>query len=102
MRPPSSSLLTHSLSPPIMTEPRTIDVAIIGAGFSGLAAACALQQQLFGDDNNQQAPTLVVLEARDRVGGRSYSPTSSLSSTTDLGAGCMQLAYIPCLLKHWY
>ena len=43
------------------TGTRTADVAIIGAGFAGLAAALELEER--GID-------CVVLEARDRVGGR--------------------------------
>lgn len=42
-------------------DPRTVDVAIIGAGAAGLAAARALIDQDI---------SVVVLEARDRIGGR--------------------------------
>lgn len=40
------------------------DVAVIGAGFAGAAAACAL---------TKAGLTAIVLEARDRVGGRAFS-----------------------------
>jgi len=54
-------------------------VIVIGAGFSGLAAAMSLRAA--GLD-------VVVLEARERVGGRSYSPTLPSGAVVDLGAGC--------------
>src|ERR687888_320096 len=48
-----------------MTEANT-DVVVVGAGFAGLTAARELVQQ--GHD-------VVVLEGRDRVGGRSCTAT---------------------------
>ncbi|WP_419420177.1 flavin monoamine oxidase family protein [Legionella sp. D16C41] len=53
-----------------------VDVCIIGAGFAGLAAAYKLKQS---------GKTLVVLEARDRVGGRVY--THSLSNNIAINRG---------------
>ncbi|KAL6905241.1 hypothetical protein ACP4OV_002842 [Aristida adscensionis] len=55
--------------------PRT--VIIIGAGPAGLTAARHLQRQGF---------LVIVLEARDRIGGRVYTDRTSLSVPVDLGA----------------
>jgi monoamine oxidase len=47
-------------------EIRTVDVAVVGAGFAGLSAA----RDLAGAGHD-----VVVLEGRDRVGGRSHTGT---------------------------
>ncbi|XP_022769118.1 lysine-specific histone demethylase 1 homolog 3-like [Durio zibethinus] len=52
-------------------------IIVVGAGPAGLTAACHLQRQGF---------SVVVLEARDRIGGRVYTDRSSLSVPVDLGA----------------
>ena len=44
----------------------TFDIAVIGAGISGIVAA---------RDLSQKGHSVVVLEARDRVGGRTYTKT---------------------------
>src|SRR6195952_5327747 len=54
----------------------TADVVVVGAGFAGLAAARELTR--LGHD-------VVVLEGRDRVGGRSYTTTVA-GVPVDLGA----------------
>ena len=44
---------------------KLVDVAIVGAGVSGLAAAKFLKEKGLNE--------IVVLEANDRVGGRTYT-----------------------------
>ncbi|KAA3464415.1 lysine-specific histone demethylase 1-like protein 3-like [Gossypium australe] len=53
------------------------NIIIVGAGPAGLTAARHLKRQGF---------SVVVLEARDRIGGRVYTDCSSLSVPVDLGA----------------
>jgi monoamine oxidase len=63
--------------------PSSIDVAIIGAGAAGLGAARALQ--------NSRLST-IVLEARDRVGGRGYTIQAAPDVIFDLGCGWLHSA----------
>lgn len=58
------------------TRPRTTEVIVIGAGMAGLAAA----RQLVDWDYD-----VILLEARDRIGGRTWTDTS-LGLPLDLGA----------------
>jgi len=60
---------------PVRTQP---SVVIIGAGFSGLAAA---------DEMHALGCKVVVLEARDRIGGRCWTDDSLGGRVVDLGAG---------------
>jgi monoamine oxidase len=53
------------------------DVCVVGAGFAGLSAAWRL---------HQAGKEVVVLEARDRVGGRSF--TEFLDDGTQIDRGC--------------
>jgi monoamine oxidase len=62
--------------------PREIDVAIIGAGASGIAAARRLAQTGY---------SFVVLEAADRVGGRAWT-VEAASHPLDLGCGWLHSA----------
>jgi monoamine oxidase len=63
--------------------PSSVDVAIIGAGAAGLGAAHALKKA---------GVSFVVLEARDRVGGRGHTIMASPEITFDLGCGWLHSA----------
>src|ERR1700736_1014935 len=63
--------------------PSTVDVAIIGAGAAGLGAANAL---------NNSGLSVIVLEARDRVGGRAHTIQAAPGITFDLGCGWLHSA----------
>lgn len=66
-----------------MPLPSSIDVAIIGAGAAGLGAAHALKGS---------GLSFVVLEARDRVGGRGHTIMAAPDITFDLGCGWLHSA----------
>jgi monoamine oxidase len=66
-----------------MTLPSEIDVAIIGAGAAGLGAAQALENS---------GLSVIVLEARDRVGGRGHTIQAAPGITFDLGCGWLHSA----------
>src|SRR6202035_5836652 len=55
---------------------RRADVVVVGAGFAGLSAARALVEARVD---------VIVLEARDRVGGRSYTRPASDGTPIDMG-----------------
>src|SRR5712672_1979770 len=61
-----------------MSLPSEVDVAIIGAGAAGLGAARALENS---------GLSVVVLEARRRVGGRAHTIMAAPDITFDLGCG---------------
>src|ERR1700758_4708128 len=63
--------------------PSYIDVAVIGAGAAGLGAAHALKNA---------GVSFVVLEARDRVGGRGHTIMASPEVTFDVGCGWLHSA----------
>jgi monoamine oxidase len=66
-----------------MSLPSEVDVAIIGAGAAGLGAARALEHS---------GLTVVVLEARDRVGGRGHTIMAAPSIVFDVGCGWLHSA----------
>jgi len=63
--------------------PSSVDVAIIGAGAAGLGAANALKNS---------GLSTIVLEARDRLGGRSHTIMASPDVTFDVGCGWLHSA----------
>jgi len=63
--------------------PPDIDVAIIGAGAAGLGAAHGLANS---------GLSVIVLEARNRVGGRGHTIMASPEVTFDLGCGWLHSA----------
>jgi monoamine oxidase len=63
--------------------PSSVDVAIIGAGAAGLGAADALKNS---------GLSVLVLEARDRVGGRAHTIMASPDVTFDVGCGWLHSA----------
>ena len=66
-----------------MPLPSEVDVAIIGAGAAGLGAARALENS---------GLSAIVLEARDRVGGRAHTIMAAPDITFDLGCGWLHSA----------
>jgi monoamine oxidase len=66
-----------------MSLPSEVDIAIIGAGAAGLGAARALE--------NTRLST-IVLEARDRAGGRAHTVMAAPSIPFDLGCGWLHSA----------
>ncbi|MGH7123273.1 MAG: flavin monoamine oxidase family protein [Stellaceae bacterium] len=67
-----------------MSEPVTdTDVAVVGAGAAGLAAAHRLRERGVG---------ALVLEARHRTGGRAHTVTTSTGYPVDLGCGWLHSA----------
>lgn len=63
--------------------PSSVDVAIIGAGAAGLGAASALKNS---------GLSVIVLEARDRLGGRAHTIMASSEVTFDVGCGWLHSA----------
>src|SRR5215510_6276729 len=63
--------------------PSEIDVAIIGAGAAGLGAANALKDS---------GLSVIVLEARDRLGGRAWTVQASAEVIFDVGCGWLHSA----------
>jgi monoamine oxidase len=59
------------------------DIAVIGAGAAGLSAGLRLQES---------GASFIVLEARDRIGGRAYTDTATLGLPFDCGAHWLHAA----------
>jgi len=63
------------------SQPQKPDVIVIGAGVAGLAAARRLKSQ---------GASVLILEARNRIGGRVWTDTSMPGVSLDLGASWIQ------------
>lgn len=63
--------------------PSSVDVAIIGAGAAGLGAAHALKKS---------GLSTIVLEARDRIGGRAHTIQAAPDVVFDVGCGWLHSA----------
>ncbi|OKO71209.1 amine oxidase [Bradyrhizobium sp. NAS80.1] len=63
--------------------PSSVDVAIVGAGAAGLGAAHAL---------DGSGLSVIVLEARDRLGGRAWTVQASPEVIFDVGCGWLHSA----------
>ncbi|MCG8669571.1 MAG: FAD-dependent oxidoreductase [Pseudomonadales bacterium] len=70
-------------TPPDVEAPK---ITIVGAGVSGLATAKRLTEAGFD---------VTVLEARDRIGGRTWSYQSNTGATLDLGASWIHGDFAP-------
>jgi len=66
-----------ALPTPARAAGRTADVVVVGAGLAGLTAAREIRRA---------GRSVIVLEARDRVGGRVLSHTLADGNTAELGA----------------
>jgi monoamine oxidase len=66
-----------------MSLPSSVDVAIIGAGAAGLGAAHALKDS---------GLSTIVLEARDRLGGRAHTVMAAPDVVFDVGCGWLHSA----------
>jgi len=66
-----------------MSLPSSVDVAIIGAGAAGLGAARALEHS---------GLSVLVLEARDRIGGRGHTIMAATDVVFDVGCGWLHSA----------
>ena len=66
-----------------MSLPSEVDIAIVGAGAAGLGAARALERS---------GLSILVLEARGRVGGRGYTITAAPDIIFDVGCGWLHSA----------
>jgi monoamine oxidase len=72
----AGALLGHAGSASASQAERSADVCVIGAGYAGMAAAWALRKA---------GRSVIVLEARPRIGGRIWSTKLSDGTPIDLG-----------------
>src|SRR5258708_12817030 len=75
----------HSAEVPRQGSTTQADVVVVGAGFAGLSAGRTL---------SRQSKKVVVLEARDRVGGR-VNPAKIAGRLIDLAGMLLRLSHPP-------
>ncbi|CAF1551300.1 unnamed protein product [Didymodactylos carnosus] len=63
-----------------MCEAEHFDVIILGAGAAGIATGIDLLR------SSSSTPSFIIIESRDRVGGRCYTDQKTLNVPVDLGA----------------
>jgi monoamine oxidase len=73
----------HAKTESMTSLPSEIDIAIIGAGAAGLSAAHALKNS---------GHSVIVLEARERVGGRGHTIQAAPGIIFDVGCGWLHSA----------
>jgi monoamine oxidase len=73
----------HATAQPMTSLPSSVDVVIIGAGAAGLGAAHGLKDS---------GLSFVVLEARDRAGGRGHTVMAAPDIVFDVGCGWLHSA----------
>ena len=87
----TGSLLAAAASKSGAAEPKPVDVAIVGAGLAGLTAARDLA--ISGLDS------FVVLEARDRVGGRTLNHSIGGGRAVEMGGQWVRSTSSACPLR---
>ncbi len=78
-------LASVAATPAFAQPPTNPDVVVVGAGAAGLAAARTLLDR---------GLTVVVLEARDRIGGRAYTESETFGVPYDQGCHWLHNAYM--------
>ncbi|CAF3064618.1 unnamed protein product [Rotaria sp. Silwood2] len=70
------------------TSNSSYDLIIIDCGPAGIAAALELQKY-------QSIPNFLIVEARNRVGGRTYTDTHTFDSNQPVDLGARWIHHIP-------
>ncbi len=78
-----SGLGALAISPSLGSTPANPDVVIVGAGMTGLTAARGLMDK---------GLSVAVLEARDRIGGRAFTESTTFGVPYDHGCAWLHSA----------